>query len=80
MIDSWIQSLPGIETRLQTAIREAREVIADLDDTPPPAMDHMFYMQAYDVLHLQLGELLEAIDDASATRSPRDEPDGGRSG
>lgn len=61
MIDGWIQSLPGIETRLQTAIREAREVLADLNDTPWPAMDHMFYMQAYDVLHMHLEELLEAL-------------------
>ncbi|PZU36669.1 MAG: hypothetical protein DI573_13205 [Microbacterium sp.] len=61
MIDTWIQSLPEIETRLQTAIREARDLIADLDDTPGPAMDQMFYMQAYDVLHIQLGELLDAL-------------------
>ena len=80
VIDAWIQSLPEIETRLQTAIREAREILTDLDDTPPPAMDHMFYMQAYDVLHIQLGELLEAIDDAPATRSPRDDSGTGRSG
>jgi hypothetical protein len=61
VIDDWIQSLPGIETRLQTAIREARGVLADLDDTPWPAMDHMFYMQAYDVLHMHLEELLNAL-------------------
>jgi len=69
VIDTWIQSLPGIETRLETAIREAREVLADLDDTPPPAMDHMFYMQAYDVLHIQLGELLAALGPQTAPGS-----------
>lgn len=61
VIDGWIQSLPGIETRLQTAVREAREVIADLDDTPPSNMDLMFFMQAYDELHMHLEELLEAL-------------------
>lgn len=80
VIDAWIQSLPGIETRLQTAIRETREVIADLDDTPPPAMDHMFYMQAYDVLQLQLEELLEAIDGEGTTRANGDGSESGRSG
>ncbi len=62
VIDAWIQSLPGIETRLQTAIREAREVVADLDDTPWPSMDHTFYMQAYDVLHMHLEEVLAAFE------------------
>ena len=33
VIDAWIRSLPGIETRLQTAVREAREILAHLDDT-----------------------------------------------
>ncbi|WP_404444923.1 hypothetical protein LG315_13025 [Microbacterium marinum] len=61
VIDDWIQSLPGIETRLETAVREAREVIADLDDTPPSNMDLMFFMQAYDELHMHLEELLEAL-------------------
>lgn len=63
MIDDWIQSLPGVETRLQTAIRDAREVIADLDDTPWPKMDHMFHMQAYDVLHMHLEEILAAFEE-----------------
>lgn len=57
VIDGRIQSLPGIETRPQTAIREARGVLADLDDTPWPVMDHMLYMQAYDVLHMHLEAL-----------------------
>lgn len=61
VIDSWIQSLPGSETRLQTAMREAREVIADLDDTSPANMDQMFYMQGYEVLRIQLEELLNAL-------------------
>jgi hypothetical protein len=61
VIDTWIQSLPEIETRLQTAIREAREVIADLDDTPPSTMDQMFYMHGYEVLRIQLEELLSAL-------------------
>lgn len=80
VIDAWIQRLPGIETRLQTAIREAREVIADLDDTPWPSMDHTFYVQAYDVLHMHLEELLDAIGPASTTRSKRDDSDAGRAG
>ena len=63
VIDTWIQSLPGIETRLQTAIREARGVLADLDNTSPANMDSMFYMQAYDDLHMHLEELLTAIDE-----------------
>lgn len=70
MIDGWIQGLPGIETRLETAIREARELVADLDDTPLPAMDHMFYMQGYEVLRIQLEELLEALGPQTAPESP----------
>ncbi len=56
--------------RLQTAIREARGVLADLDDTPPSNMDLMFYMQAYDVLHLHLEELLAALPERIDNRSP----------
>ena len=63
VIDGWILSLPGIETRLQTAVREAREVLADLDDTPPLNMDLMFFMQAYDEIHMHLEELLAAVDE-----------------
>ena len=63
VIDAWIRSLPGIETRLQTTVREAREVIADLDDTPPSSMDLMFFMQAFDELHMHLEELLAAVDE-----------------
>ena len=63
---------PGIETRLETAVREAREVIADLDDTPPSNMDQMFYMQAYDDLHMHLEELLTAIDEAGHAKGDAD--------
>lgn len=70
MIDAWICSPPGIETRLQTAVREARDVIADLDDTSPSNMDQMFYMQGYEVLRIQIEELLNALPQRLAHRLP----------
>lgn len=76
MIDAWIRSLPGVETRLQTAVREAREVIAHLDDTTPSNMDLMFFMQAYDELHMHLEELLAAVDEVGHANS--DEGEGSR--
>ena len=72
VIDTWIQSLPGIETRLQTAIREARGVLADLDNTSPSHMDSMFYMQAYDDLHMHLEELLTAVDETGHAKGDAD--------
>lgn len=47
VIDEWIQTIPGIETRLQAAIREAREVVAGHDDISPRDMEAMYYMQGY---------------------------------
>lgn len=76
VIDGWILSLPGIETRLQTAVREAREVLADLDDTPPLNMDLMFFMQAYDEIHMHLEELLAAVDEVGHLNG--DEGEGSR--
>lgn len=76
VIDAWIQRLPGIETRLQTAVREAREVLADLDGTPPLNMDLMFFMQAYDELHMHLEELLAAVDEVGHLNG--DEGEGSR--
>lgn len=61
VIDDWIQAIPGIETRLQAAIREAREVVADHDDISPRDMDAMYYMQGYEELRITLEELLDAL-------------------
>ncbi|WP_454129204.1 metallophosphoesterase [Microbacterium aurum] len=62
VIDAWIGSIPGIETRLQTAIREARQIINDLDSLETPGMNSMFYAHGYNELHLALEELLDAFD------------------
>jgi calcineurin-like phosphoesterase family protein len=61
IIDMWIRSLPGIETRLQTAIREGRQIIDDLDSLEVPGMDVMFYVHGYAELRTVLGELLDAL-------------------
>ncbi len=60
VIDEWIQAIPGIETRLQAAIREAREVVAGHDDISP-RMDSKYYMQGYKELRIALEELLNAL-------------------
>ena len=62
VIDEWLASLPRDETPLETAIREARTLIFDLDNTPWPEMDQLFYMQGYDGLRVELEELLNAIE------------------
>lgn len=61
VIDAWIGSIPGIETRLQTAIREARQIINDLDSLETPGVNSMFYAHGYNELHLALEELLDAL-------------------
>lgn len=61
VIDEWIQAIPGIETRLQAAIREAREVVASHDDISPCDMEAMYYMQGYQELRIALEELLDAL-------------------
>lgn len=62
VIDEWLASLPRDETPLETAIREARVLMFDLDNTPWPQMDHAFYMQGYDGLRIALEDLLDAIE------------------
>ncbi|QYF97093.1 hypothetical protein [Microbacterium sp. PAMC21962] len=61
VIDAWIQTIPDIETRLETAIREARQIVADLDSGERPGMDGVFYMHGYEELHIALDELLDAL-------------------
>lgn len=68
VIDEWIRSLPGIETRLQAASREARAVLADVVGGEAPGSDALFYMQGYNELVIVLEELLDAL--------PHDEPNG----
>ena len=65
VIDEWVRSIPGIETRLQTATREARTVLADVAGGETPGADALFYMQGYNELIIVLEELLEALPDES---------------
>ena len=68
LVDEWIRSLPGIETRLQAATREARTVLAGVIDGETPGSDALFYMQGYNELVIVLEELLDAL--------PPEEPNG----
>lgn len=61
IIDAWIQTIPGIETRLRTAIREAQQIVADLDGIERPGMNVMFYMHGFNELHIAIEELLDAL-------------------
>lgn len=61
VIDEWVRSIPGIETRLQTATREARTVLADIVGGETPASDALFYVQGYNELAIVLEELLDAL-------------------
>lgn len=62
VIDAWIRTIPGIETRLASAIREARQVVAGLDGAETADADGLFYAQGYNELRIVLGELLDALD------------------
>lgn len=75
VIDEWIRSIPGIETRLETATREAREVLADVGDGESSNSDALFYMQGYNELRIALEELLDALGPAApaAPGSERDD-------
>lgn len=66
VIDAWIRTIPGMETRLQTAIREARQFIHDLDSLERPGVNSMFYAHGYNKLHLALEELLDAVGSPGA--------------
>jgi len=61
IIDAWIQGLPGIETWLETAIREAHQLVTDFDNAERPGMDAMFYVHGYNELRIAIEELLGAL-------------------
>lgn len=48
-------------SRLSEAIREARGLLAELDDAPPAAMDLLFYQHGFWSLDLALRQLLTAL-------------------
>ncbi|MFD4420225.1 metallophosphoesterase [Agromyces sp. NPDC058484] len=76
-IDEWITTIhPGL-TRLNTAIRDAREIVTSYENVPWPEMDALYYTQGYNDLRAVLGELLDALD-APEPDSHHDEalPDG----
>lgn len=73
VIDAWIRTLPGIQTRLESAIAEAKQVAAGYDDTPWPAMDSLFYEQGYNELRIVLEELLDALG-SPVDADRRDDP------
>lgn len=62
VIDEWIRTIPGIQTRLEAAIDEARQVIAGFDNEERPGMDAVFYEEGYVEFRIVLGELLDALD------------------
>lgn len=66
VIDEWVRGIPGIETRVQTATREARTVLADVIGGEKPGSDALFYEQGCNELAIVLEELLDALphDDA----------------
>ncbi|MGM7669135.1 hypothetical protein [Microbacterium sp. A93] len=74
VIDTWIRTLPGTETHLDAAIREARQVVADLDDAERPGMDGLFYVQGYNELRVVLGELLDAIESSARNAAVESRP------
>lgn len=69
IIDTWIRALPDAETCVNAAIREARQVVADLDAAERPGMDDLFYAQGYNELRVVLGELLDVLDSSSPSNS-----------
>ncbi|WP_349885564.1 metallophosphoesterase [Microbacterium sp. WHRI 7836] len=70
VIDEWIRTIPGIQTRLEAAIDEARRVIAGFDDEERPDMDAIFYEQGYNEFPIVLGELLDALDTSTGDSEP----------
>ncbi|MFS2243040.1 MULTISPECIES: metallophosphoesterase [unclassified Microbacterium] len=70
VIDEWIRTIPGIQTRLETAISEARQVIAGYDNEERPGMGAIFYEQGYNEFRIVLGELLDALDTSTGGAEP----------
>lgn len=70
VIDEWIRTIPGIQTRLEAAIDEARQVIAGFDNEERPGMDAIFYEQGYNEFRIVLGELLDALDTSTGDSEP----------
>lgn len=56
----------ALARRIGDAARDARRCLDDLDDTPWPQMDTLYYQQAAGALDVVLRELLEAIEAVSA--------------
>ncbi|MGB4778165.1 metallophosphoesterase [Microbacterium sp.] len=71
IIDECIRGLPDAETWLESAIREARQVITALDNSERPGMDALFYEQGYNELFIVLSELLDALEPPGAAESSR---------
>lgn len=53
---------PSLEPWLSTAIREARQTIADLDGSETSNSDALFYTMGYNELRVALEDLLAALD------------------
>lgn len=70
VIDEWIRTVPGIQTRLEAAIDEAHQVIAGFDNEEWPGMDAVFYEQGYNEFRIVLRELLDALDTSAGDIEP----------
>lgn len=70
VIDEWLRTIPGIQTRLDAAIDEARQVIAGFDNEERPGMDAICYEQGYNEFRIVLGELLDALDTSAGDVEP----------
>jgi len=69
-IDAWILELPDVEPWLNTAMREARQTIADLDDSETSNSDALFYTMGYNELRVALEDLLAALDSSHPDPPP----------
>lgn len=60
--------------RIRDAVRDARQCLAELDDTPWPQMDALYYQQAASALDVVLRDLLDAVEAAiGSNREPSPE-------
>jgi len=61
VIEEWVRGLPDVEPWLDVAVREARQLLANLDATETSNSDAMFYTMGYNELRVALEELLGAL-------------------
>ena len=61
VIDEWVRGLPDVEPWLDVAVREARQLLANLAATETSNSDAMFYTMGYNELRVALEELLGAL-------------------